>query len=139
MVMLHHGGNNGSGTRLRFGMKGVGALHHGPAMITAPADQLDELPEILTHVPDPRLSGDRIEAEAPWIAKTVGPDFLPRPGYADEGVVLGNGIGPARVRPLHVEPHHDRQQVVDVLAGVLPVGGTGAVPGSDVEVAVPDQ
>ena len=105
-------------------------------MIAAPADQLDELPEILPHVPDPGLSGDRIEAEAPWIAKTVGPDLLPGPGHADEGIVLGNGIGPARVRPLHVEPHHDRQQVVHVLTGVLPIGASGAVSGGNVEVPV---
>ena len=136
VVMFHDGRDDGRGSGFRIGVEGVRALHHGPAVIAAPADQLDELPEILPHVPDPGLSGDRIEAEPPRVAKAVGPDLFTGPGHADEGIVLGNGIGPARVRPLHVEPHHDRQQVVDVLAGVLPVGGTGAVPGGDVEVAV---
>ena len=134
--MFHDGRDDGRGSRFRIGVEGVRALHHGPAVIAAPADQLDELPEILPHVPDPGLSGDRIEAEAPRVAKAVGPDLFPGAGHADEGVVRGDGIGSAGVRPLHVEPHHDRQQVVHVLAGVLPVGGTGAVPGGDVEVAV---
>src|SRR5580704_13768417 len=71
VVMLHHGRRKRSWTAFAVGVEGMGTLHDAPTMIAAPLDQLDHLPQILTDIANPRLPGVGIEAEAPWISKTV--------------------------------------------------------------------
>ena len=124
--------------RPAFGIrvKRVCAFLHAPAVIAAPAHQLDHFPQILSHIAHPGLPRHRIKAKPPGIAKTVGPDLTARARHVNEWVVFRDRIVAARTGVLDIEPHHHREQVVNALAAVSPVRTSRAVTRSDVEIAI---
>ena len=126
----------GPGPGFLWGWNGWLPFLHAPAVVAPLPHRPDHLPEVLADVADPEPSRLGIEAHPPGVAEPERPDLGPRPGVVDERVVLGDRVIPARVGMIDVEPHDDREQVVDPLPGVVDVGAARAVAGADVEVAV---
>jgi hypothetical protein len=126
MMMLDHGRNKWSGTAFAVWVEGVCALHDAPTVVASAIDQFDHLPEILTDIPDPGLTGVRIETEAPGISKAVGSNLGARALHAYKRVIFRNRIISARVRVIDIEAHHRREQVINALTG--PLGSEPLVP-----------
>src|SRR5438477_2742781 len=63
----------------RIGRKAMAPLHGRPAEVRAARrrerQRVDLLPRILADVAEEQLAGGAIEAEAPWIAESEGPDL----------------------------------------------------------------
>jgi hypothetical protein len=113
------------------------ALDDVPAVIVparvARALMVDLLPAGLADVADEEIAVLPVEAEAPRIAKAVGPDLVARRGVAvDEGVRRGD-----QRRTVHVEAQdlpQERARALRVTFGIS--GRAAAVAGGSVEVAV---
>jgi hypothetical protein len=103
------------------------ALENGPAEVCAfrfrQCDDVDLLPGVLPDVSDVQLTRGAIEAEAPRVAQTEGPDFLTGLGHANKRIVGGNRIG---CGVLDVEAKEFAQEVIRFLGtiGHLSVGPT---------------
>src|SRR5213076_95986 len=68
------------------------AFHGGPAVVAAFLDAMDCFPKLPADVADKQLAGLVVEAHAPGVAETVGPDLRSRLFKGDEGVVFGNAV-----------------------------------------------
>src|SRR4051794_8245288 len=55
MVMFDQGRDNRSWPAFAVRVERMSALHDAPAVIAAALHQLDHFPQVLTHIPDPRL------------------------------------------------------------------------------------
>src|SRR4030095_1536106 len=86
-----------------------------PAMVFAAMDDVHFLDAILPDISQPQIAGETIEAEAPRIAKTVGPDFRLHAGLATKRIVGGNGIRRAGLRVIHVNAQQFSEQELQVL------------------------
>ena len=91
-----------------------------PAVVLAAVHDVHFLHSILPDVGEPEIAGDGIEAEAPGVAETAGPDFRPSVRPAAKRVVGGNGVGPVAFRAVHVDAHHFAEQQLQVLC--VPIG-----------------
>jgi len=119
------------------GLVALPSLHHIPAVVptTGPACHfaVDLLSAVLPHVPDPEIAGAPVEAEAPRIPQTVGPDLVAGGRVPDEGVVVRNGVG---LPSVHVQTKYGAQERPEVLAVPLRITSASTVAERDIQVAV---
>jgi hypothetical protein len=120
---------------LPFQIKGMSPFDDAPAVVVSAADNFDHFPLVLSDVTAPQIAL-RIEMDAPWIAKTVGPQLGPRAGDVEKRVVFRDRVFFAGCGMIDVDPQHARDQIADLLAGKIGVGIGGAVAGRRVQHAV---
>ena len=119
----------------------VPCLNHRPAVVFATGTgrglEVDFFEAIGSDIPDEHVARLAIEAEAPGIAKTVGPYFLPGPGLADERIRWRNGIWfAAVVIDIHIDAKDLAKQIVQRLRPLASFVWRASVAGGYVEVAV---
>jgi hypothetical protein len=106
------------------------ALAAVPAIVPAAGGpgrlEVDLLVEILPDVPDVEIAGLPVEAEAPGVAQTVGPDLVRAGarGGRGEGVGGGDAVGGAAV---DVDAQELAEQGVDVLPVLEGIAAAAAV------------
>ena len=131
---------NGARTRFDVGTHvSVRPFGDGPAVVAARLDTIDHFPLFPTHVPHPQIAGGPIKTHPPRIAQTERIDFRARIGHLQKGVVRRDGVQVCSLVVIDIEPQNARQQIADVLAGV--VGNIGRirarpVPSGKIEKAV---
>ena len=146
-----HGGAARRRGRVVLGVEAVRALLHVPAIVAAPSDERDLLPQPLPGVADQqRPAAPHVEREAVGVAEAIREDLVAAVGAAGAGgerVVGRDGVGRGAV---DVEAQQVAEQVVlhvlPVAAAVVRVPildvaqpdvvGAAAVADRDVEVAV---
>jgi hypothetical protein len=117
----------------------VQALAAVPAVVAAAGRpghlEVDLLVEILSDVSDVEIAGLAVEAEAPGVAQTVGPDLVRAGagGGRGEGIGGRDGVGSAAV---DVDAQELAEQGVDVLPVLEGIAAAAAVAGADVQIAV---
>ncbi len=83
---------NGVWPALGFRSYNLSAFHHAPTVIGSALDSIDQLPIHPADVADPEITGSRVEAHLPRIAKAVCPDFRTGARRADEWVISRNSV-----------------------------------------------
>ena len=114
----------------------VYAFAQVPAVVASLLDQVDFLPQVLTHVAAPQRARLAIESDAPRIAQPVGIDLGGLVLLADERIVRGNSVGPLAVAPVNVDPQDLSEQRIEILAVLVGIVGQAAVAGGDVQITV---
>ena len=73
----------------------LGTFHQAPAAVeTGPVNPENQLPCLPAHIPDPNGPVPRINANLPWIAKSIGPNLRTRARARDEGIAWGDAVSP---------------------------------------------
>ena len=121
VVVLDGGWNEGGRAELAVQVEGMVTLVDAPAVVVAPVQQVDGLPEILAVVADPDLPGLRVHGHPPGVAQAEGPAFSPRVFHRDEGVVLRDRVGQLLAGLVDIDSQDGTVEVGDVLAGEIHV------------------
>ena len=87
----------------------------------------------LADVGDEEIAGLPVEAEAPGVAKAVGPDLRQRALGVPERIRRRNRVRRAAV---HVEPQDLSEEHAEVLRAIAGIAAATAVPEADVQVAI---
>src|SRR5262245_28197471 len=82
----------------------MAAFVAAPAVVLPFADEVGLLPQVLAVLPDPDVPRFDIHGGAPWIAKAVSPRLPADVLLAVKRIVLGDGVGLAFIRMVHVDP-----------------------------------
>ena len=109
-----------------------------PTVVSPRLDAVHHLPELPADVAQPEISCDAIERHPPRVPESVGPDLRSGAGSLDERIVGRNTVSCCVARMIDVDTKHGRQEIADVLAGVVDVRRRGGrtVSRRDVEIAV---
>ena len=129
-------GDGGEGAE-GVGFDRLGGFGDAPAVVAAGFDEADHFPEFPADVTTPEAAGG-VEGDFPGVAEAEGVDFRADVGFAEEGVVGGDGVGEAGGGVVDVEAEDGGEEVGVVLTGVAGVGRRGdfGVAGGEVEFGV---
>ena len=95
-------------------------LHVTPAVIAAFFDSVHFLVIRAAYIPYPKLARLPVHADAPWVAKAVGPNFGPGAVLGlDKRIVRRDGIGPAVFTAVHIDSQDLAQEAGAVLARIV--------------------
>src|SRR5438105_1571105 len=122
--------------RIARWMVAVGAFESVPAVVETGAPRVrdvDLFPMILADVGDDQAMLQRIEAEAPWIAQSNGPDLRARASAPHIGIVARDRV---RIAGVHVQSQELAEQGAGILAVAVWIALRAAVPHADIELAV---
>ena len=118
-------------------LKLVERLANVPAVVPALGDEVDLFPLVLPDICRPQLTGLAVDAHAPNVSQTVGPDFLARVVLAiGERIVGRDAVLQVAAAAVDVNAQDFAEQVVEVLRVVVRVVGFAAVAGTDIELAI---
>src|SRR5437868_15401648 len=105
-------------------------------MIFAAPHDPDLFDAVLADVADPKLSGQRIKAEPPRLAKAIGPNLRAGVCPAAERIIGRDGVGQRSVAMVDVQAQHFAKEEPEVLPVTLWILlGTG-VAHAKVEIAI---
>src|SRR5206468_6262659 len=107
-----------------------------PAVVFAAMDDRDFFDAVLADIADPEISGEAVEAEAPWFAKAKRPDFRPRIAPAAKGIVARDGVSKTVVAFVQIDPDDFAEEQLCVLAMALRVLLRASVAHAEIQITV---
>ena len=121
---------------LAFQVKRMAAFVNAPAVVLALVDLVNLLPQILSVLSDPDVTGLRVGRHSPRISQAVRPSFRSDSFLPDERVVFGDGVLSPFVRMVDVQSQDLGQQMIEALSGEVGIGVGSAVASRHVEHAI---
>ena len=140
MRVVQDGKDEAAGLAARPRLVTSRSFHAGPAVVLAAGAagglEVHLLAAVLAHVRDEEVARQPVEADAPGVAETQGPDFGPCTGGTDERVARRDLVVRRHVRDVDVEPQDLAQECPEALAAAERVAAPPAVAHRGVQVAV---
>ena len=127
----------------RVVVEAVHAFEDAPAVILSSGAgrrlEVDLFPGVLSDIGNKKVPGSSIERAAPWVAQTVGPDFI-QPGTADKRIVGRHRVVAVRIAreiiAVDVHAQDFAQPGFEILSGLERISATTTVAYGNIEVAI---